>query len=639
MVINFKISSDIEYTEQFKKIEAEPQSFWAKVAESFVWQEKWNAVLRSNFDEGKFNWFGGGKLNITTNCLDRHLGGKANDVAIIWESNNPLTESKSITYQELFNQVCQFSNLLLANKIKAGDRVCIYMPMIPEAVVAMLACARIGAVHSVVFAGFSSTALAGRIKDCGSKMLITADYSYRGNKTIKLFDIANEAVRGCETIENVVIYKRTDEELFGFEKNLIVWQDEIIKYSADSKAAIVNSEDPLFVLYTSGSTGKPKGVVHSTAGYMVYSAYSFANVFDYEENDLFFCTADIGWITGHSYLVYGPLLNGGRILMFEGVSTYPTPSRFWEIIDKHRVNIFYTAPTAIRALMHKGDEFVDGFDLSSLKTLGTVGEPIDEEAWHWYDTKIGKGRCNIVDTWWQTETGGIMISALAGKTKSKPVFAGLPLPGIIPILLDDNGREINKANVVGNLCFKNAWPSIIRTIWGDHKKCFDTYFKKFPGYYFSGDGALRDENGLFRIIGRVDDVINTSGHRLGAAEIENVVNMHSLISESAVIGCDHQIKGEGICIFAIVKNLAQNLENNGEEKIKNEISKLIEKQISAIAKPDKIYLVADLPKTRSGKIMRRVLKKMISDDADLGDVSTLMNPDVVSDLKYIISSQ
>ncbi len=627
----FKIKSTIDYQEQSKKSAADPQSFWADIARNFLWFKEWNQVLKFDFNQGRTTWFGGGKTNISSNCLDRHLSKKAGDVAIIWEANDPQASSKSITYQELFEQVCQFSNLLLASGIKAGDRVCIYMPMIPESAIAMLACARIGAIHSVVFAGFSALALQGRIEDSGAKMLITADYLYRGDKTVKLFEIANEALQGSNTIENVVVYKRSAEDI-KCDKNLLIWQDEIVNYSKENKAAMMESEDPLFILYTSGSTGKPKGVMHSTAGYMVYASYSFANVFDYQENDLFFCTADVGWITGHSYLVYGPLLNGGKILMFEGVPTHPTPSRFWQIIDKHKVNIFYTAPTAIRALMHKGDEFVHGFDLSSLKTLGSVGEPINEEAWNWYDQKIGKGKCAIVDTWWQTETGGIMISSLANQTSSKPSFAGLPLPGILPVLLDEDGREIHKPNVVGNLCFKHPWPSIVRSIWGDHKKCFDTYFKRFSGYYFSGDGAFRDENGLFRIIGRVDDVINTAGHRLGTAEIENVINMHNLVSESAVIGYAHEIKGEGICAFVIAKN-------DGKQ-IKEEILKLVEKQISAIAKPDKIYIVPDLPKTRSGKIMRRVLKKLITKEAkeDLGDISTLVNPDVVEKLKTILTT-
>jgi acetyl-CoA synthetase len=556
-------------------------------------------------------------------------------VAITWEANDPETPSTSITYQELFEQVCQFSNLLLANGIKSGDRVCIYMPMIPQSVVAMLSCARIGAVHCVVFAGFSASALKGRIEDSGAKMLITADYLHRGEKKMKLLDIANNAIEGLDVVENIIIYQRSDEKPLSNTKT-IIWQDEISNHSKENKPAMMDSEDPLFILYTSGSTGKPKGVLHSTAGYMVYSAYSFANVFDYQENDLLFCTADVGWITGHSYLTYGPLLNGAKILMFEGVPTHPTPSRFWQIIEKHKVNIFYTAPTAIRALMGRGDKFVDGFDLSSLKVLGSVGEPINKEAYNWFDEKIGKGKCPIVDTWWQTETGGIMISSLANKTTSKPTFAGLPLPGIAPILLDEDGKEIKEPNKVGNLCFKQPWPSIIRSVYGDHKKCVDTYFKRFSGYYFTGDGAFRDEGGLFRIIGRVDDVINSSGHRLGTAEIENVINEHPKISESAVIGYPHEIKGEGILAFAIVKNDVGRLDEEAQRIVKAEILSLVKKEISAIAKPDKIYIVADLPKTRSGKIMRRVLKRLIANE-DLGDISTLVNPEVTQILKKIIS--
>lgn len=628
--MNYKINSVKDYKKQLTKSSQDPQAFWANVARNFHWMKEWNQVLKFNWNDGRTQWFEGGKTNIAFNCLDRHLETKANDVAIIWESNDPDAPNKSMTYQELFDEVCKFSNLLLAQGVKAGDPVCIYMPMIIESVIAMLSCARIGAVHSVVFAGFSAESLKGRIDDSGAKVLITADYLNRGDKKIKLLDIANQAAEASKSITKVVIYQRDEKEKINCAKDFVIWQEEIQKYSNKNKAAAINSEDPLLILYTSGSTGKPKGVMHTTAGYMIYTACSFANVFNYQPDDLFFCTADIGWITGHSYLVYGPLLNGGKILMFEGVPSYPTPSRFWQIIDKHKVNIFYTAPTAIRALMHKGDEYVLGFDLSSLKTLGTVGEPINEEAYKWYFEKIGKKKCPIVDTWWQTETGGIMISSLSGITQSNPSFAGTPLPGIIPILLDDQGHEITKPNIVGNLCLKHPWPSVIRSVWKDHKKCYDTYFKKFPGYYFSGDGAFRDENGLFRIIGRVDDVMNVSGHRLGTAEIENVINMHESVSESAVIGYPHEIKGEGICAFVIVKNL-QNIDS---EKIIDEISKLVEKEISAIAKPDKIYLVNDLPKTRSGKIMRRILKKIII-GKDLGDISTLVNPDVVKDLELV----
>jgi acetyl-CoA synthetase len=459
-------------------------------------------------------------------------------------------------------------------------------------------------------------------------MLITADILNRGGKTIKLFDIAAEALKECDSIISVLVYKRAEEQLSAAKK-IIIWNDEIAKHAVKFEAARLDAENPLFILYTSGSTGKPKGVVHTTAGYMVYSAYSFVNVFNYQENDLFFCTADVGWITGHSYLVYGPLLNGAKILMFEGVPTYPTPSRFWEIIDKHKVNIFYTAPTAIRALMHKGDEFVDNFNLSSLKTLGSVGEPINEEAWNWYNEKIGKKKCPIVDTWWQTETGGIMISSLAGINQSKPSFAGLPLPGIAPVLLDSNGKEILESDVAGSLCIKQAWPSMIRTTWGDHQKCLDVYFKPFANHYFSGDGAFRSSDGLYRIIGRIDDVINVSGHRLGTAEVENAINMHELVSESAVIGYPHDIKGEGICAFILAKSIKVDLEK--------EIVTLIEKEIGPIARPDKIYIVSDLPKTRSGKIMRRILKKIVVGDQNYGDISTLLNPEVVEQLAKKVS--
>jgi acetyl-CoA synthetase len=625
--MSFNIKSTSDYQEQENKAMSNPQSFWASIAKNFSWVREWDSVLNFNFKTPKVDWFIGGKLNITTNCLDRHLTQKAGEVAIVWEANEIDQAGQTLTYKQLYEEVNQFANLLINNGVKAGDRVLIYMPMIPEAIIVMLSSARIGAIHCVVSAGFSSEALSGIIKDSGAKIMITADYLYRGNKKLKLFEIANQAAEQNITIKNVVVYKRTGEELKS-AKNILVWQDEIKKYNKECKPSTMNSGDPLFILYASGSTGKPKGIVHSTSGYMVYAAYSFANVFDYQDNDLFFCAADVGWVTGHPYLVYGPLLNGGKILMFEGLSIHATPSRFCKIIEKHKVNIFYTAPMAIRALIKEGDKFVEGFDLSSLKTLGAVGESISEEAWDWYYQKIGNGKCSIVDTWWQTETGGIMISSLAGKAKSNPSFAGKPLPGIMPILLDDCGKEITKNNVVGNLCIKFPWPGIFKTIWGDHKKYSDVYFKPFPGYYFSGDGALKDVDGNFRIIGRFDDVINSSGHRLGTAEIENVINMHILVSESAIIGFPHQIKGEGICAFVIVKK--------SDTKIADEILQLVEKQISAIAKPDKIYIVSDLPKTRSGKIMKRILKQLIIGSEDFGDVSTLANPDVVTKLQAII---
>jgi acetyl-CoA synthetase len=628
--MTFKIFSANQYQEEYQKSLQDPVSFWADIAQNFTWFKKWDEILDFDFKTAKIDWFKGGKLNITANCLDRHLANKSNEVAIIWEANESNQPNRLISYQELFDQTCQFANLLKAHNIVAKDRVAIYMPMIPEAIVAMLACARIGAIHMVVFAGFSAEALAGRIKDCQAKILITADYLYRGDKKIRLFDIAKEAIKKCDSLENIIIYQRVkdDEEQISVTNNLLIWQDEIKKYSNHIAPAILDAADPLFILYTSGSTGQPKGIMHVIAGYMVYAAYSFANVFNYHDSDLFFCTADIGWITGHSYSVYGPLLNGAKILMFEGIPTYPTPARFWEIIKKHQVNIFYTAPTAIRALMQKGDEFVTGHNLTSLKTLGTVGEPINQEAWYWYNDKIGQNRCAIVDTWWQTETGGIAISSLAHITKSKPSFAGLPLPGIAPILLDDHGAEIIESEVTGNLCFKHPWPGMLKTIWGNHQKCFDIYFKNFCGYYFSGDGAFKSKDGLFRIIGRVDDVINSSGHRLGTAEIENAINAHPDISESAVIGYDHPIKGEGICAFVITKKPNINL--------KKEILSLVTKQISAIARPDKIYITNDLPKTRSGKIMRRILKKIITNDENLGDISTLVNPEIVEQLTKLL---
>lgn len=624
--MTFKIISENQYQEEYKLSLQDSQDFWAKKAEEFLWFRKWEEVSNCDLEKGKISWFKGGQTNLAFNCLDLNLEENAHKTAIIFEPNDPQGEVIKLSYEELHEQVCQFSNLLIARGVKVGDRVCIYMPMIPEAAVAMLACARIGAVHCVVFAGFSAKALAGRIQDSGAKMLITADLLFRGDKVLKLSDIATEALSECK-IDEVVMYRRGEENTIRTTANLTIWQDEINNHSTIHKAPALEAEDPLFILYTSGSTGKPKGIMHSLGGYMIYAAYSFQNVFQYEHNDIFFCTADVGWITGHSYLLYGPLLRGATTLMFEGVPTYPTPSRFWQVIEKHRVNIFYTAPTAIRALMHKGDEFVNDFAMSSLKTLGSVGEPINQEAWQWYHEKVGKKKCAIVDTWWQTETGGILISSLAGVTQSQPTFAGLPLPGVKPILLDEDGKEILENDKIGNLCFKQSWPSMARGVWGDENKFLDTYFSRFPGYYFAGDGAFRDQFGNYRVIGRVDDVINVSGHRLGTAEIENVINMHELVSESAVIGFPHEIKGEGICAFVIVKSKSDNIER--------EIISLIEKEIGAIARPDKIYVTSDLPKTRSGKIMRRILKKILAKEEDLGDISTLVNPEVIEQLKNL----
>ncbi len=634
--MTFKVSSFAEYKSQYQKSLADPSQFWGDKAENFHWFKKWDNVSNCDFTQAKIEWFGGAKTNIAFNCLDRHVADDSlkNKIAIIHEPNDPKDESRKISYQELFEQVCQFANLLIASGIKVGDRVCIYMPMIPEAAVAMLACARIGAVHSVVFAGFSAHALRGRIQDSQAKMLITADLLFRGDKIINLQEIAQEALEECDSVENVVMYRRggpiyapatSEVSQTNARATFLIWQDEIAKHSTKNICAQLNSEDLLFTLYTSGSTGKPKGVMHSHGGYMVYAAYSFQNVFQYCDGDIFFCSADIGWITGHSYLIYGPLLSGATTVMFEGVPTYPDASRFWSVIEKHQVNIFYTAPTAIRALMQKGDEFIDGYNLSSLKTLGTVGEPINQEAWQWYFEKVGRKKCAIVDTWWQTETGGIMISALSGITESRATFAGLPLPGIAPILLDDDGAEIKEANKTGNLCFNQPWPSMIRGVFGDEKKFHETYFAKFKGYYFAGDGAYRSDDGLYRIIGRTDDVLNVSGHRLGTAEIENVINMHENVAESAVIGFPHEIKGEGICAFVIAKK-------NAPKNLVDEISELIKKEIGSIAKPDKIYIAQDLPKTRSGKIMRRILKKILAGKKDLGDISTLVNPDIVAQI-------
>jgi acetyl-CoA synthetase len=624
--MTFKIISENQYQEEYKLSLQDSQDFWAKKAEEFLWFRKWEEVSNCDLEKGKISWFKGGQTNLAFNCLDLNLEENVHKTAIIFEPNDPQGEVIKLSYEELHEQVCQFSNLLITRDVKVGDRVCIYMPMIPEAAVAMLACARIGAVHCVVFAGFSAKALAGRIQDSGAKMLITADLLFRGDKVLKLSDIATEALSECK-IDEVVMYRRGEENTIRTTANLTIWQDEINNHSTIHKAPALEAEDPLFILYTSGSTGKPKGIMHSLGGYMIYAAYSFQNVFQYEHNDIFFCTADVGWITGHSYLLYGPLLRGATTLMFEGVPTYPTPSRFWQVIEKHRVNIFYTAPTAIRALMHKGDEFVNDFAMSSLKTLGSVGEPINQEAWQWYHEKVGKKKCAIVDTWWQTETGGILISSLAGVTQSQPTFAGLPLPGVKPILLDEDGKEILENDKIGNLCFKQSWPSMARGVWGDENKFLDTYFSRFPGYYFAGDGAFRDQFGNYRVIGRVDDVINVSGHRLGTAEIENVINMHELVSESAVIGFPHEIKGEGICAFVIVKSKSDNIER--------EIISLIEKEIGAIARPDKIYVTSDLPKTRSGKIMRRILKKILAKEEDLGDISTLVNPEGIEQLKNL----
>lgn len=623
----FHIKSKEDYWASCQKAAKNLDQFWGEIAQNYFWFEKWKKIDNCNLEKAQISWFEGGKTNISYNCLDRHLEKNGDKIALIFEGNDVGDKSEKYTYKELHEKVCQLANLLTAKGIKKGDRVCIYMPMIPQGLIAMLACARIGAVHLVVFAGFSSKALAQRIQDSGAKMVICADLLYRGEKIIALDEMVALALEECPSVESILLFKRGEKSV-NFLKKTYIWQEEIDNFSTQNEAEILDALDDFFILYTSGSTGKPKGILHRLGGYMTYVGYSFKNVFQYRENETFFCSADIGWITGHSYLVYGPLLNAATILMFEGVPTHPTPARFWQVIEKHKVNIFYTAPTAIRALMQKGEEHLQNCDLSSLRVLGTVGEPINEEAWQWFYEKIGNKKCPIVDTWWQTETGGIMISSLAGVLDSKPAYAGFPLPGIFPILLDDDKNEIKEEDKVGNLCISKSWPGAACGVWGDEKKFFETYYKNFSGFYLTGDGAFKNKDGIYRIIGRLDDVIKVSGHRLGSAEIENAVNQHEAISESAVIGVADEIKGEVIYVFAILR--AKNIVN---KKLEEEISDLIVKEIGAIARPKRVFLVDDLPKTRSGKIMRRILKKIIAAENDFGDVSTLVNPDVVTKLR------
>ena len=622
-----RIKSLSEYFDQYEKSQSDPEGFWSKIAESFNWIKPWSKVLESDFEKVSIKWFIDAKLNITENIFERNLVINKEKTAIIWEPNNPDEETKKISYQELYEETCKFSNALKHLGIKKGDRIIIYMPMVPEAAIAMLACARVGAIHSVVFAGFSSTSLADRIDDCEAKMVITSDGNFRGNKVIPVKSVVDEALEKSNSIEKVVVLKRTNQDVNLVENRDFWWHELVADQSSECKAEVMDSEDMLFILYTSGSTGKPKGVVHTTGGYMVYSAYTFSNVFQYDKDDIYWCTADVGWITGHSYIVYGPLLCGATSLMFEGVPTYPNVSRFWDIVDKHKVNQFYTAPTAIRALQAHGLEPLENNSLESLKVIGSVGEPINEEAWHWYHDNIGKGNCPLVDTWWQTETGGIMISALAGITPNKPAHASLPLPGIIPVIVDAEGNELEGNNVQGNLCIKSPWPSILRTTYGDHDRCINTYFSSYKGMYFTGDGVKRDHDGYLRILGRVDDVINVSGHRMGTAEVENAINEHSEVIESAVVGYPHDIKGEGIYAFVIVNPESEN------DDIKNQITDVVRNVIGPIAKPDKIQIVSGLPKTRSGKIMRRILRKVASNDiSNMGDTSTLLNPDIVKEI-------
>ena len=623
-----KIESLEEYYQNYQESIDNPESFWGHKASSFQWMSKWTKVLNWEFDTPKVEWFVGGKLNITENCLDRHLETRPNQVAILWEPNDPKEKVIKITYKELHKKVSVFANVLKNHGAKKGDRICLYMPMVPELAIATLACARIGAIHSVVFAGFSAKALADRINDASCNILLTSDGSYRGSKQLCLKAIVDKALESCLSIKSCIVLKRTGENISMKPKRDFWWKEETSKVSSFCKAQQMDSEDPLFILYTSGSTGKPKGVQHHCGGYMVYAEYSFRNVFQYNQNDIYWCTADIGWITGHTYIVYGPLLAGATTVMFEGVPTFPDAGRFWEICDKHQINIFYTAPTAIRALQACGNEFPEKYDLSSLKTLGSVGEPINEEAWHWYNKYIGKEKCSIVDTWWQTETGGILISPLSNITKTKPTYATLPLPGIQPCLVDINGDELLGNNVEGNLCIKFPWPSMIRTIYGDHERCKNVYFSNYSGKYFTGDGCKRDHDGFYRITGRVDDVINVSGHRLGTAEVENGINEHPLVIESAVVGFPHDIKGQGIYAYIILdKN------SLSENELTEQIIETVVKEIGSIAKPDKIQFVKGLPKTRSGKIMRRILRKVAEGDtSSLGDTSTLLDPTVVEDI-------
>jgi len=637
----YQINSLEQYQSEYKKSVEDPEKFWGDIAENFYWLKKWESVLNWNFTEPKIEWYKGGKLNITENCIDRHLATMADQPAIIWEPNNLEERVRTVTYARLHKRVCQFAQVLKNNGVKKGDRVCIYMGMVPELAYAVLGCARIGAIHSVIFGGFSAQSIADRLEDAQATFIITCDGAYRGGKDIPLKSVIDEALIGNKTVKRVIVYTRTRTPVSMIKGRDVWWEDEmeyaetqiekdgVVSFPAEE----MDAEDPLFILYTSGSTGKPKGVVHSVAGYMVWTNYTFVNVFQYQPGDIHFCTADIGWITGHSYIVYGPLSAGATSLMFEGIPTWPDAGRFWDIVEKHKVNCLYTAPTAIRSLMTFGTEPIKGKNLSSLKILGTVGEPINEEAWHWYDENIGQKKCPIVDTWWQTETGGCLISNLAGVTPAKASWATLPLPGVQPLLVDENGKEVTEKDanglIKGNLCLKAPWPGILRTTYGDHERCRTNYFATYPNLYFTGDGALKDENGFYRITGRVDDVLNISGHRIGTAEVENAINMHAGVVESAIVGYPHDIKGQGIYAFVIYNG------HHGDEALRRQdISLTVAKIIGPIAKPDKIQFVSGLPKTRSGKIMRRILRKIAEGETEnLGDTSTLLDPSIVDEIK------
>ncbi|MBK9531773.1 MAG: acetate--CoA ligase [Chitinophagaceae bacterium] len=637
----YQITSLEQYHEDYKKSIEDPEKFFGNVAENFLWHKKWDTVLNWNFTEPKVEWFAGAKFNITENCIDRHLATMADKPAIIWEPNNPEERTRTVTYARLHKRVCQFAQVLKNNGVKKGDRVCIYMGMVPELAYAVLGCARIGAIHSVIFGGFSAQSIADRLYDAQAAFIITCDGAYRGGKDIPLKSIIDDALIGNRTIKKVIVYTRTRTPVSMLKGRDVWWEDEmefaleqIEKDGVSSfPAEVMDAEDPLFILYTSGSTGKPKGVVHTGAGYMIWANYTFVNVFQYKPGDVFFCTADIGWITGHSYILYGPLSAGATSLMFEGIPTWPTAGRFWDIVDKYKVNTIYTAPTAIRSLMSYGAEPLKNKDLSSLKILGTVGEPINEEAWHWYNENIGKKNCPIVDTWWQTETGACLISNMAGVTPAKPGWATLPMPGVQPVLVDENGKEITEKDengmMKGNLCIKAPWPGILRSTWGDHERCRTNYFAAYPGLYFTGDGAIKDAAGNYRITGRVDDVLNISGHRIGTAEVENAINMHAGVIESAVVGYPHDIKGQGIYAYVIYGHM-----HSDAELTKQDILQTVTRVIGAIAKPDKIQFVTGLPKTRSGKIMRRILRKIAEGDMEnLGDTTTLLDPGVVEEIK------
>jgi acetyl-CoA synthetase len=632
----YQIKSLEEYREAHQQSIEHPEEFWRYIAQHFQWRKPWNKTLEWNFAEPSVKWFQGGKLNITENCIDRHLKELGRKPAIIWEPNNPEERVRIVTYERLHKRVCQFAQVLRNNGVKKGDRVCIYMGMVPELAYAVLGCARIGAIHSVVFGGFSAQSIADRLEDAQAEYIVTADGAYRGEKVIPLKDVIDDALIGNRTVKKVIVYTRTRTPVSMIKGRDVWWEDEMEHAEAQVEhegvvsfpAEEIDAEDPLFILYTSGSTGKPKGVVHTCGGYMVFTNYTFVNVFQYQPGDVHFCTADIGWITGHSYILYGPLSAGATSLMFEGIPTWPDAGRYWDIVEKHKVNVLYTAPTAIRSLMGFGTAPLEGKDLSSLKVLGTVGEPINEEAWHWYDEHVGKKKCPVVDTWWQTETGGILISNLAGVTPDKPSYATLPMPGVDPVLVDENGVEIKGNPAAGNLCLRSPWPAILRTTWGDHERCRLTYFSAYPNLYFTGDGALRDEEGNYRITGRVDDVLNVSGHRIGTAEVENAINMHSDVVESAVVGYPHDIKGQGIYAYVVCPHY-----HGDEQSTRSNIIQTVARIIGPIAKPDKIQFVRGLPKTRSGKIMRRILRKIAEGETqNFGDTTTLLDPGVVEDI-------